>query len=182
MKQRGYWKTASFVFPLPVMGYYFTLITWAKKYRNKPRYCKNCHSTAEKLSEQTEDTVLNTGQQTEERIGSVDYDVWKCVKCGAIETLQYINPKTKYQPCSNCSFISNYLVGKRTLKSATYQQEGRGENEFNCLYCGKKTIVPFVIPVLSDSSTSSSSSSDSSSDSGSFGGGDSGGGGADSSW
>ncbi len=182
MKQKGYWKAASYVFPLPVVGYYVTLVEMAKRYRNKPRNCKNCDAIAEKLSEQIEDIALNTGQQTEEKIGSVDYDVWKCVQCGSVETLQYINPKTKYKPCPNCSFISNYLVGKRTIKSATYNQEGSGEEEFNCLNCGNKTIVPFVIPVLSDSSTSSSSGSNSSSDSGSFGGGDSGGGGADSSW
>jgi len=178
-RQKGYWKGLSFLFPIPLIAFYFFLLARAKTYRNKPRTCKNCGNLSEKLSEQEDDIALNTGQQTEEKVKSVDYDVWKCKSCGSLEILCYINADTKYTACQKCAFVTSSLSERRTLTPATYSNEGAGEEEYICTYCGHHHIVPFVIAKLVESSSSSGGSSDSSS---SFGGGDSGGGGASSSW
>jgi uncharacterized protein len=179
-RQKGYWKVFSFLFPVPVLAFYFFLMAKAKSYRNKPRHCKNCGTLSEKLNEEQDDIALNTGQQAEEKLKSVDYDVWQCKNCGSVEILSYSNSYTKYVTCTKCTFIASSLFEKRTLTPATYDSTGAGEEEFVCTHCGHHHIIPFVISRLKDSSSSSSGSSGSSSSS--FGGGDSGGGGASSSW
>lgn len=181
IRQRAYWKVASVFFPIPVWFLARKLNEQAHDYRNRPRNCVKCGAVTTKLSEQQEDEFLQSGQQAEEKIGAVDYDVWKCSSCGAVELLSYPNEKARYTACPKCRFVTYQHTGKRELEAATYASSGRGEEEFVCLHCGFVHLIPFVIPMLvaSSSSDSSSSSSDSG---GSWGGGDSGGGGADSSW
>ena len=43
-----------------------------------------------------------TGQQAEERVGSVDYDVWKCGSCSHHFTLRYPKWITGYARCPQC--------------------------------------------------------------------------------
>ena len=183
IRQQSYWKTASLFFPLPALFLARRLNQQAHEYRNRPRNCVQCGRVTTKLSEQEEDAFLQSGQQAEEKIGAVDYDVWHCAACGATELLSYPNEKAKYTSCPKCRFVTYQHTGKRELEAATYSSAGRGEEEFVCLHCGFVHLIPFVIPMLVMSSSSDSDSSSSSSDSGgSWGGGDSGGGGADISW
>lgn len=177
MREKRYWKIASILFPIPMIGLYFNYLKTAQAYRDKPRNCKNCGSACHKLSEATEDEFLLPGQQTEEKVKSIDYDVWKCTTCGAFESVRYITPNTEYSTCPSCAFTTSHSIKKRTVKMATSMAEGSGEEDFNCSFCGFHRIVPFTIPRLSGSS-----SSDGGSSSGSFGGGSSGGGGASSNW
>lgn len=179
-RQKVYWKGFSFLFPVPLLAFYFFLMGKATSYRNKPRHCKNCGNLSEKLGEREDDIALNTGQQTEEKIKSVDYDVWQCKSCDSVEVLNYPNAHTKYVACTKCAFAASSLFEKRTVTPPTYDSAGAGEEEYVCTHCGYHHIVPFVIAKLKDSSSSSEGSSGSSS--GSFGGGSSGGGGASSSW
>jgi uncharacterized protein len=153
----------------------------AKAYRFKPRHCKLCDGLSKRLSEEEDDTLLNAGQQTEEKIKSIDYDVWQCTNCGASEVLNYINASTEYKACEQCTFVTAALVEKRTITPATYDNDGTGEEEYSCTHCGHRQIIPFVISQLRTSSSDSDGSSGGSSSS-SFGGGSSGGGGASSSW
>src|SRR6185436_17897486 len=46
--------------------------------RHRSRRCPECGTRMERLDESADDALLQEGQQAEERIGSVDYDVWKC--------------------------------------------------------------------------------------------------------
>ena len=135
-----------------------------------------------KLSEQAEDEFLKSGQIAEEKIGTIDYDVWKCHACGSVEILNYPNPKSKYTRCPKCNFLTYHFGARRTTLSATYEAMGQGVQERTCLHCGHHHTETFVIPMLVASSSSDSSSSSSSDSGGSWGGGDSGGGGASSSW
>ncbi|MCZ8214910.1 MAG: TPM domain-containing protein [Cyclobacteriaceae bacterium] len=180
-RQKNYWRGFSFFFPIPLLVFYFVLMHKAKAYRFKPRHCKRCGSLSKRLSEEEDDKLLNVGQQTEEKIKSIDYDVWLCMQCGATEILSYINANTEYKACESCTFVTTALVEKRTITPATYDNDGAGEEEYKCTHCGHRQIVPFVISQLRTSSSGSDGSSGGSSG-GSFGGGSSGGGGASSSW
>ena len=42
------------------------------------RRCPECDAWMTRLAETEDDALLAAGQQAEERVGSVDYDVWKC--------------------------------------------------------------------------------------------------------
>jgi uncharacterized protein len=46
--------------------------------RYRRRRCPQCQATMARLGETEDDAHLNEPQLVEERIGSVDYDVWKC--------------------------------------------------------------------------------------------------------
>src|SRR5687767_1114416 len=46
--------------------------------RARPRRCPRCGARMRRLAETDDDAALAGGQQLEERLGSVDYDVWRC--------------------------------------------------------------------------------------------------------
>jgi uncharacterized protein len=179
-----YWFFMAILFPLPFAVYFFYHLSRKRIYRNHPRKCKQCQGAMHKLSERTEDEYLSKGQQLEETLRAVDYDVWKCEACESIEMWFYLNRRSKYEPCPKCKTIAYHFVSKRTLVSATYSSSGSGEEIHTCQFCGysKKSTYTIAQLVRSSSSSGSSSGSSSSSGGGSWGGGRSGGGGASSSW
>jgi uncharacterized protein len=182
--QKIYWILAAVFFPLPMIVLYQLFRSKRNSFRNHPRTCKKCKAPTIKLSEAQEDEFLKEGQIAEEKVGTIDYDVWKCNSCGSIEILRYPNKKSKFTNCPKCSFMTYHFGARRTIERASYTSDGYGEEERTCMHCGHHHIDKFIIPMLvmfssSDSNSSSSSSSDSG---GSWGGGDSGGGGASSSW
>ena len=186
--QNTFWKGAAIFFFVPMILVFLSFKKKRDWFRNHPRPCKKCNTTIPaKLTEQTEDEFLHSGQIAEEKIGVIDYDVWKCTSCGATEILSYPNKASNYTRCPKCNYLTYHFGARRTIEEATYTSQGRGEEERTCLHCGHHHIDTFFIAMLvaaaSSSSDSDSSSSSSDSDSGgSWGGGDSGGGGSDSSW
>ncbi|MBX2967906.1 MAG: TPM domain-containing protein [Cyclobacteriaceae bacterium] len=182
--QKVYWILAAVFFPLPMILLYPLFRSKRNSFRNHPRTCKKCKASTTKLSEAQEDEFLKEGQITEEKVGTIDYDVWKCNSCGSIEILRYPTKKSKFTHCPKCSFLTYHFGARRTIERATYSADGYGEEERTCMHCGHHHIDKFIIPmlVMSSSSGSDSSSSSSSDSGGSWGGGDSGGGGASSSW
>lgn len=182
--QKIYWILAAVFFPLPMIVLYQIFRSKRNSFRNHPRTCKKCKASTVKLSEAQEDEFLKEGQITEEKVGTIDYDVWKCNSCGSTEILRYPNKKSKFTTCPKCSFMTYHFGARRTIERASYTSDGYGEEERTCMHCGHHHIDKFIIPmlVMSSSSDSGSSSSSSSDSGGSWGGGDSGGGGASSSW
>jgi uncharacterized protein len=182
-KRKKGWIAAAIFFPIPFILLFFLFKRKTNQARNHSRLCKKCKQLiSTKLSEQTEDEFLKSGQIAEEKIGTIDYDVWKCNACGSVEILNYPTPKSKYTHCPTCNFLTYHLGARRTTLSATYEAMGQGEQERTCLHCGHHHLETFYIPMLVASSSSSDSSSSSSDSGGSWGGGDSGGGGSSSSW
>ncbi len=133
---------------------------------------------------------LSAGQQNEEQIGSLVYDIW----------MSPSNPKPKLIPhpgyeyshfdqCPKCGFRTLSQPVKITLRRATYTHSGEAKRINLCRYCNfEKFIETIILARLTQSSGSSSSSSNSgsssssSSSSSSWGGGSTGGGGAGGSW
>lgn len=180
-KQQWHWLLMAFIFPLPFLPYFFYYLFRKRLYRNHPRQCKQCKGDMEKLSEKADDEYLSEGQRTEEKIRSVDYDVWKCKNCQSTEVWFYLNRFSKYEPCPKCKTIAYKVISRRTVVSATYSSSGSGEEVRKCSFCGHEKKSTYSIAKLV-ASTSSSSSGGSSSSGSSWGGGSSGGGGASSSW
>ncbi len=184
-KQQWYWFIMALVFPLPFAFYFPYHLLRKRIYRNHPRKCKDCAGRMTKLTEQQEDAYLSDGQKIEETLRSVDYDVWQCESCRAVEMWFYLNSSSKYEPCPKCKTIAYHFISRRTVVGATYSSSGSGEQIHGCKFCGYQQKSTYTIPRLEHSASTSDNSfgsSGSSSSGGSWGGGRSGGGGASSTW
>jgi uncharacterized protein len=151
--------------------------------RAQPHSCPKCSKQMVLLSETDEIEHLSLGQQTEQRVKSVDHDVWYCEKDQAVSIFHAYAQYTDRTECPECQALTWALKSDRTIVAATYSSSGRGEKTFKCDGCAHTATESYVIPIRRDSSSSSGSSSSGGSSSGGYsGGGSSGGGGAGSSW
>lgn len=155
-----------------------------KVLRDQPLICDICNIKMSRLSEVQDDYYLSQGQLTEERIESIDYDVWECKDCKKKVVLDYRNIKSRANTCPNCDHRTLIYQEKVIIESATTTSEGRGYKVSVCKNCDFHHKEEFSIARISTSSgsTSWSSTSSSSSSSSTSSGGSSGGGGAGSSW
>lgn len=183
---RGYFYLV--IFPIPYIPVYFYLDKILRKLRHGERYSKVNGMKLHMLSEEEENKFLNSGQITEEEIGSVDYDVWSTEDHTDTLILRYSQFFSKYRNCPSCGFKTYYKEYSRTIVAPTYTSSGKGERKYSCKNCSYSKVETYTIPKKtksksrSSSSGSSSSWSSSSSSSSSWGGGSSGGGGSGVSW
>ncbi|MGR3635301.1 MAG: TPM domain-containing protein [Shimia sp.] len=151
-------------------GAYILFRRWQ---RNRPRRCPNDRSKMERIQEDLDDDYLEAGQITEERLKSVDYDVWHCMRCDHRTIEGYKHWFSGYGACRSCGYKT--LDSDTTiLESSTTTSTGLKRIDYACKHCHDTWSVKRVIPKKSSSSSSSGGSS--------FGGGSSSGGGASGSW
>lgn len=163
------WLPALSAIPLAI-GSLIGLRRW-RRYRG--RRCPRCHTRMRLLSDSEDDEHLQEGQLAEERIASVDYDVWTCPACSHRFTLRYPKWASAYAECPQCAHRTKST--KRTvISAATTRFEGTAKVVEQCAFCSFSSEYEEVLPRL----TSSDSSSGGSGGGSSFGGGRSGGGGA----
>ena len=139
--------------------------------RSVPRVCPKCGKTMNKLSEDKDDIALEKGQITEEKIESIDYDVWEC-SCGNQIVEDYADPFSSYDKCPSCSYKTWGVEKTVVVTAATTSHSGLKNVYYRCKNCSHNKMEEVVIP------RKSSSSSGGRGGGGSFGGGRSGGGGA----
>jgi uncharacterized protein len=122
--------------------------------RRRPRTCPHCGRPMQRLSEQADDQALRAGQQVEERLGSVDYDVWRC-GCGGETVLPYARSFSDYQGCERCHARAA-KTDTRVIRAATYHGSGLAEETQRCEACQSTTTKTVVLPILPPPSSSSS--------------------------
>ena len=151
------------------------LVTAFRRWRRyRRRNCPQCHARMALVSDSEDDELLEKGQVAEERIGSVDYDVWKCPSCAHQFILRYAKWLSQYDKCPQCA--NRTKSSKETvIDAATTSSSGTARVLEQCAFCSFTNEYTKVLPRLAESSSSSSSGSSGGS---SFGGGSSGGGGA----
>ena len=130
------------------MGIPALLTVWLllKRSRNKKRICPNCHAKMHKLSEEEDNKYLTPAQDLEEKLNSVDYDVWVCDKCGEVDVFPFINKNTQYKECPVCHAKALMLIGDRLIQSPTPYREGRGVKTYRCRNCGNTTNISYIVP------------------------------------
>lgn len=175
------WALSAFAFPLPFGLYWIWHAFNLRKLRNTAPL-NSAGLPMEKLSEEDDDAFLKGYQQTEEKIRSVDYDVWMDAITGDKKIYRYDLHRNAYSTCKNCGGKTRHHSSTRTISAATYTSSGTGEKTFTCKHCGNIDTVTFTIPKKVQSSSSGSGGSGGGGGGGGFGGGSSGGGGAGSSW
>ena len=140
--------------------------------RNKPRICPIDGSKMHRVAELEDDKYLKDGQKLEERLKSVDYDVWLCDRCDHRTIESYKSWFSSYGACRTCNYRT--LEGESTiLEHATTSSTGLKRVDYHCKHCDDRYHTHVTIPKKTKSSSSSSSG---------FGGGSSSGGGASGSW
>jgi uncharacterized protein len=150
-----------------------SIVGFRKWRRHRRRRCPSCHNLMVRLAEAEDDGLLEKGQQTEEHIGSVDYDVWKCGACSHHFTLRYPKWVSSFEKCPQCRNRTKSST-ETVIDAATTASSGSARVVEQCAFCSFTREYTKVLPRIDSSSSSSSGSSSSSS----FGGGSSGGGGA----
>ena len=105
-------------------------ITGFRRWRRyRRRRCPRCQTLMTRLGEVEDDALLAEGQQAEERVGSVDYDVWKCGECSHHFTLRYPKWMTGYAKCPQCgnrtkSSTETVIAAATTSSSGSAQSRG----------------------------------------------------------
>lgn len=164
-----------------------------KRARNKPLICSVCGAKMHKLGEEEDNELLNPSQDFEERLKTVDYDVWECPQCGSVERFPFKANQMKYTECPNCHTIAMCMVRDHTLRPATTRSEGIGEKVYECQFCHYQNRKQYRIPRKDDGSTAALAagailgsmgrgSGGGGGFGGGFGGGSTGGGGASGGW
>ena len=121
-----------------------------KRIRRHRRDCPHCGTRMELIDEEHDNDYLTPAQDTEERINSIDYDVWHCPKCHQTEILPYINRQNNYTVCDRCGARAMSLVDRRTLRQPTVSTEGEGVDIYMCKNCGNQHQKRFRIPKKPD--------------------------------
>jgi uncharacterized protein len=134
----------------------------------------------QRLSESADDSHLSSAEQSEEKLRSVDYDVWHCGGCAQVQKLRYGAVFTRYKKCPNCAARTRSSTST-TLIAATEYTGGHVRVDDQCAHCNWRHSSTYTTPRITRSSSSSSSSSSSRSGR-SGGGGRSSGGGGSSRW
>ncbi len=171
---------------------FLLLVFKMKRVRRHRRDCPHCGTRMELIDEEHDNDYLTPAQDTEERINSIDYDVWHCPKCHQTEILPYINRQNNYSICERCGARAMSLVDRRTLRQPTVSHEGEGVDIYICKNCGNQHQKRFRIPRKADPTAAIVAGSILGSSlrggggggfsGGSFGGGMTGGGGAGGRW
>ncbi|MDE7108592.1 MAG: TPM domain-containing protein [Muribaculaceae bacterium] len=127
------------------------LAEWKRRReRNKPLICPVCGKKMRKLSEEEDNAMLSASQDFEEHLKTVDYDVWVCPECGAVERFAYKTPQNKYTECPSCHTIAMCEVRNHTIVPATTRQAGEGEKIYECQFCHHQNRRRYVIPKRDD--------------------------------
>ena len=187
-----FWVIALLFLGIPILAP-LILTLLLSDWRNGKHICPSCGAKMTKLAEDVDNQYLSAAQDMEERLNSVDYDVWKCPQCGETDVYSFVNDSSTYKECGYCHARALKLASTSVIKDSTSQQEGIGLRNYVCLNCKqhvseKCTIAkkvaqaaPIIIPG-SGRGFGGGGGFSGGSFSGGFGGGMSGGGGATGRW
>ena len=102
-----------------------SIVGFRKWRRHRRRRCPACQTLMVCLAEADDDALLEKGQQAEERVGSVDYDVWKCGACSHHFTLRYPKWVSGFAKCPQCHNRTKSSTETVIEPASTTQQRQR---------------------------------------------------------
>ena len=100
----------------------------------RPPRCPRCREAMTKLDEASDDAYLQPSEQLEERIGSVDHQVWNCPACGEQTRNRKVLFFSGYADCPKCS-VRALRSTTTTLQQATYDHGGLVRVDEECASC-----------------------------------------------
>lgn len=171
---------------IPVPGFVLLLLIM-RHLRLHKHPCPNCGTRMKRLDEETDNQYLTPSQDMEERLKSVDYDVWLCPNCGERDIIPYVSRMSGYRECPACGTRAEQYIGERVTRRPTAVRSGEAIAEYKCARCGNRRVVRKVLPavppvIIGGGSFGHGGGGGGGFSGGSFGGGMTGGGGSTSSW
>ena len=79
-----------------------------------------------KVDEVHDNDYPTPAQDLEERINSVDYDVWLCPSCGETDIIPYVVSATPFVECDKCHARTARLVRDRIITQPIGKPSGQG--------------------------------------------------------
>ncbi|MHB9055298.1 MAG: TPM domain-containing protein [Paludibacteraceae bacterium] len=133
--------------PLAALPSYWYGRWQMNKARRAPIPCNVCGNKMHILPEREEDARLKVSQQFEEKLNSIDYDVFVCDSCKneAVFSLDKLNT---YTHCPRCNTKAYSLSSKRTVMMPTYLNSGTQRSTYKCKFCGYEDHHDTKIPRL----------------------------------
>src|SRR5690606_35446927 len=125
--------------------------------RTRPRKCPTCGGRMHRIDEAADDEYLDHGQRTEERVKSVDYDVWLCGACGTQRPERYTKWITPYKECPACG-AKTARTKRHVIDAATTTRTGMAEDTTTCEACGYRKVEAVELPMVVASSSGGGSS------------------------
>lgn len=119
-----------------------------KRLRRGVHKCPNCDEKMNLVDEEHDNDYLTPAQNTEERINSIDYDVWLCPVCGTTEILPYVQRSTAFTECPRCHARACELVSDSVVRRPTTMSEGVGVRTYRCRHCHNQTQQQYNIAKL----------------------------------
>ena len=150
-----YVSTSKYMLPMLVVSLFFIgipilgwLMLWLvrRHWRDHKRRCPRCRTWMQKLDEVNDNKYLTYAQDLEEKLKSVDYDVWLCPHCGETDIYSFVNRSSSYKECPDCHARTMKLSGVRILQEPTTRHEGIGEKNYVCLNCNHRHSDRYRIP------------------------------------
>ncbi|MEG1617619.1 MAG: TPM domain-containing protein [Bacteroidales bacterium] len=135
-------------FPVFMIPVYLWLKSRLHSLREKKQSCDFCGGKMHKLTEQEEDAYLSASEQTEEKINSVDYDVWLCDHCNKVKIFPFETQYTKYTKCPVCHSRAYGLQSDRILVEPTPFSKGQAEKTYYCQHCKYTKRMPYILPMI----------------------------------
>lgn len=129
-------------------GLVYFLLAWLnyRKWRMRSVKCPTCGAKMHRLPEDRDNEELSASQDLEERLDTVDWDVWKCDRCGTVERFPYRTRQKQYAECPRCHTVAYGVVSDITVRPATERQAGEGIRSYECRYCHYRHDKPYKIP------------------------------------
>lgn len=100
----------------------------------RPPACPQCRQPLLKLDEAADDAHLTESERLEERLGSVNYDIWVCPGCAHAEKRRRGAWFTRYSRCPQCNAITR-LTHENVVVSPTEHSEGLAQVKETCANC-----------------------------------------------
>ncbi|KAA6320857.1 hypothetical protein EZS27_029423 [termite gut metagenome] len=171
------------IIPLAVIPASLYAKAQMRKLRKQPIRCHVCESMMHILPENEDNKFLSPSQDFEERIQSVDYDVFLCNNCRNKVVFEYDNKSSNYAKCPKCNAKAFTKKTSYMLQTPTHISAGLERVVYHCKFCGYEKNYDMSLPRLQHPVGGIGKNfSGGGSHGGSFGGGRSGGGGSTSSW
>lgn len=127
---------------------YYPFRNWVRNLREGRHFCPNCSTEMGRVDEEHDNDFLTPAQDMEEKLDSVDYDVWLCPNCGETDIYPFVNNDVALSECEQCHARTSRFVRDRILSQPTTRSEGHGVHEYSCMNCGHVTRRPFTLAKL----------------------------------
>ena len=111
------------------------------------RRCPSCRIDMARLYGGAEDQYLDDGQKLEKSLGSVDYQVWQCPRCGHHDLQSQYRWLSSFAGCHACGYRT-MKVGEMITVHPTEFTTGEKQIDKECYRCGFRRCETDILPML----------------------------------